>query len=131
MRLPVAVIVLVAAGLSGCGTDDEDAADVARQFLAAVSEQDGDGACRELSEATRAKLEKDEMSPCAEALETVGLSGEGEVVDTEVYVTEARVSLGNGEFAFLGRTPTGWKVSAAGCRPAGGREQPYDCELES
>jgi hypothetical protein len=32
---------------------------------------------------------------------------------------------------FLEETGDGWRVTAAGCRPAPGREAPYDCEVDS
>ena len=35
------------------------------------------------------------------------------------------------ELELFDKTPAGWKVGAAGCKPEGGEEQPDDCELES
>ena len=125
-----ATVVLLAVAFAGCGSEQDDAADVTRSFLRAVAAQNAQAACGELARSTRKKLEKDEMSPCPEALETVGISGEREVTGSDVFGTAAVVSLSGGEYAFLDRTPEGWRISAAGCRPAG-PEEPYDCELES
>ena len=123
-------IAVAGAFLAGCGGQKGDAAAVARDFLAATEAGDARAACASLAPATRAKLEKDEAAPCAEALGRLDLRAADGVTDTQVFVSEARVTLGNGEFAFLGRTPDGWKVSAAGCRPTA-PEEPFDCELES
>lgn len=116
--------------LAGCGAQEGDAAAVARGFLAAIEAGDARAACASLAPATREKLEKDETAQCDEALGKLDLRAADGVTDTEVFVSEARVTLANGEFAFLGRTPDGWKVSAAGCKPTA-PEEPYDCELES
>ena len=129
MRLRAAVVLLTVA-FAGCGSDGEEAADVTRGFLRSVAAQNAQAACGELARSTREKLEKDEMSPCPEALETVGISGEREVTGSDVFGMAAMVSLSGGEYAFLDKTPEGWRISAAGCRPAG-PEEPYDCELES
>ena len=130
MRAPAIALLAAAAVLAGCGSDEDDAAGVTRSFLEAVTAGDAPVACGELSESTREKLEKDEMAPCPEALEKVGLSGEGPVTETVVAGTAARVSLAGGEYAFLDRGPGGWTIAAAGCRPAA-PEEPYECELES
>jgi hypothetical protein len=130
MRSPVITLLAVAAMLAGCGSDEQDAAGVARGFLDSVAAGDGAAACRDLSTSTRQKLEKDERAPCPVAVGKVGLSGESDVTGTDVSGTGAMVSLAGGEHAFLDRTSGGWRVSAAGCRPAAPGE-PYDCELES
>jgi hypothetical protein len=130
VRAPVIVLLAAAAVLVGCGGDEDDAAGVTRSFLDSVAAGDAPAACGELSESTREKLEKDEMAPCPEALEEVGLSGESAVTDSVVAGTAARVSLAGGEYAFLDRGPGGWTIAAAGCKPAAPGE-PYDCELES
>lgn len=129
MGVPAKTTLLVAAALGGCGGEREDAARVAREFQRSVSAQDSGAACAVLAGATREKLERDEGAPCSEALGKLRLEGSG-VTRTDVFVSAARVSLSNGEFAFLGRTPNGWRVSSAGCKPAA-RDRPYDCELES
>ena len=123
---------LTLGALAGCGAggEDERAARVAEQFYSAVAEKDGSTACAQLSESTLTELEKDEMSPCRRAVTELELSGAA-VERSTVYVTSALVELRGGDRVFLDRTPEGWKVSAAGCKPEGGEEQPDDCEIES
>ena len=130
MRRVATAMLAAGALLAGCGGQEGDAAAVARDFLASLSAGDATAACASLAQATREKLEKDEAAPCAEALAELDLRAANGVSDTEVFVSEARVRLANGEYAFLGRTPDGWKVSAAGCKPTA-PEEPYDCELEA
>ena len=129
MRSTAIALASIAAIASGCGDEPATAERVTGEFFAALQEGDADAACDALSGATRAALERNERSPCPEALASLQLTG-GEVTRAQVYVTQARVSLSNGQFVFLGRTPEGWKLDAAGCRPAG-ENQPFDCELES
>jgi hypothetical protein len=45
----------------------------------------------------------------------------------------AMVELSSGETAFLDQGEEGWRLSAIGCKPEGGKpaDRPYDCELES
>lgn len=127
----------LAAGLSlgalaGCGAGEEDerAGRIAEEFYSAVSAKDGARACAQLSESTLTELEKDEMSPCRTAVTELELSG-STVERSTLYVTSALVELRGGDRVFLDRTPEGWKVSAAGCKPEAGEEQPDDCEVES
>jgi hypothetical protein len=127
--LTTACLAAAAAGC-GAGQEDERAAAVAERFYAAVSAKDGSRACAQLSESTVSELEKEEMAPCHEAVTDLQLVGASAQSST-VYVSSARVSLRGGDDVFLDRTPEGWKVSAAGCKPEPGEEQPEDCELES
>jgi hypothetical protein len=129
MRYTAALAILSIAATTGCGDEPATAERVAGEFFAALEKGNAAAACDALSGATRATLERDERAPCPEALGSLQLT-DGDVTRARVYVTQARVGLSNGEFAFLGRTPDGWKVDAAGCRPAG-KDQPFDCELES
>jgi hypothetical protein len=57
----------------------------------------------------------------------------GSVVRVHVYVLNAMVELSSGETAFLDEGEEGWRLSAVGCKPVGGKpaDRPYDCELES
>jgi hypothetical protein len=57
----------------------------------------------------------------------------GSVVQAHVYVLNAMVELSSGEAAFLDQGEEGWRLSAIGCTPVGGKpaDRPYDCELES
>ena len=118
--------------LAGCGAGEEDegAGRVAEEFYTAVAADDGDRACARLSESTVSELESQEMKPCPEAVTQLELSGSA-VERATVYVTSALVELRGGDHVFLDRTPDGWKVSAAGCKPQAGEEQPDDCEVES
>jgi hypothetical protein len=129
MRL-LAITVVLAAMATGCGSDDVDARQVTQGFIAALSSSNGNAACSALTDSTRSKLEQDEGTSCAKAVRDLGLDTKATVTGSDVYVTDARVSLSNGQYAFLGRTPEGWKLDAAGCVPAG-RDEPYECELES
>jgi len=126
------VAALTLGSLVGCGAggEDERAGRVAEEFYSAVAAGDGPRACAQLSESTLSELEKDEMSPCRRAVTELELSGAA-VERSTVYVTSALVELRGGDRVFLDRTPEGWKVSAAGCKPEGGEEQPDDCEVES
>ena len=88
-------------------------------------------ACAELNPETASKLEREEGKPCEDAITGASSCPKGgtRVADTRVYVTSAFSSLAEGTADFLDETPTGWKVSAAGCKPRPGK--PYDCDLES
>jgi hypothetical protein len=128
-RALVACAVLGVA-LSGCGTaaGQRDAKASARRFEHALRAKDGAAACRELTSDVTSSLESSEKKPCDQAILAAGLkpaSGAGHV---SVWETGAQVRLG-GDTLFLDETKNGWKVSAAGCKPAGS-DQPYDCDLK-
>jgi hypothetical protein len=128
-----ALLLLALAGVAvaGCGADrSDDAARVAEGFYAAVAEEDGRRACRQLTPGTASQLEKDEGKPCEEAVLALSLSGE-RAAGSAVYVTAAKVDLDAGDSVFLDEAPGGWRIAAAGCRPQPGEEAPYDCELDS
>ena len=121
--------VLALATLAGCGSGgaERDAAGVLERFQDAAARGDGAAACEQLAEETRSELEKQEAKPCDEAVLGLGLS-RARVSRTVVDVTSAAVDLAGGGRAYLDKTPRGWKVSAAACRPQPGR--PWDCELK-
>jgi hypothetical protein len=129
-RLVVALIVAAAAG--GCARDgDRDAVQaVTDRFYAALDTGDGDQACAQLSPAMRDELESQEQQACGEAVGSLQLEG-GALVRVQVYVTNAKADLASGETAFLSLTREGWRLSAVGCMPVGGKpaDRPYDCEL--
>ncbi|HYI80554.1 MAG TPA: hypothetical protein VEW67_06815 [Thermoleophilaceae bacterium] len=132
-NLTLVVIAGVGVGfpLAGCGaTDSEGARDAAQRLYVAYSDDDGAAACATLSDDTRKQLVEDEQKPCPEAVLELDLSGTA-TVGAEAYVTEAKVETDGGDSVFLEETGDGWRVTAAGCRPAPGREAPYDCEVES
>jgi hypothetical protein len=129
MRCTAIATLIVAAIASGCGDEPASAERVTGEFFAALQDGDGSAACAALSGAVRETLERDERAPCPEAVVSLGLES-GDVTQAQVYVTQAQVALSNGQFAFLGRTPEGWKLDAAGCAPSE-KDEPFDCELES
>jgi hypothetical protein len=132
MRWMVPALVIAAVAAPGCGGNEEahEAERVAADFFTALERRDGEAACAVLSTTTRETLRRDERSPCPEAIKTLGLSG-GAVREADVYVTQARVTLAGGDAVFLGRTPAGWRVDAAGCSTPPTKDEPFDCELES
>jgi hypothetical protein len=135
MRARYAMLVLACVGalaLSACGAGDRapDAASVAERFQTSLEAEDGAAACAELSEETVSALEREEEKPCDEAILTLDLPRGERARDTTAYVTSAAVTLSDGSAAFLDEGPDGWKVAAAGCRPAGD-QKPFECELEN
>lgn len=128
---PAAVACLIAAALAACGTADRerDAAGVTERFHAALDANDGQAACEELSEETASKLEQQEEKPCEEAILGLELPKGGTVTVHEVEERSAYTELSAGGADFLDEGPTGWKISAAGCRPTA-PDQPYECVLE-
>jgi hypothetical protein len=127
-------LVLLVSMLAGCGQSDDrvEARGVAERFFAAVESGDGGAACDQLSLDTRSKLEGDEQSPCAEAIGELQIEP-GPLAAIELFLTNAKADLENGESAFLSLTPDGWRLSAVGCKPREGApsEEPMDCELEA
>jgi hypothetical protein len=131
--VPIALLVL-ALGAAGCGNsgDRNEAADVAQRFFAAIESGDGAAACRELSVDTRETFEQDEQKPCREAIVDANIEPDA-LVSTEVFAVNAKADLANGDSAFLSLTAEGWRLSAVGCKPAGGSpsDVPMDCEIEA
>jgi hypothetical protein len=122
-------LALAVLALAGCGRSGDRATvrSVAEGFYAAVGSHDGARACGWLSADARQTLEKDESSPCAQAVDHLKLSGR-RARRVEVYSTDAAVALRGGDTVYLQDTARGWRISAAGCRdPAD--DQPADCEL--
>ncbi len=128
----VVALALAAFALGGCGrSGDRDAVrDAARGFYAAVDGYDGERACALLSADTREALEDQEAEPCAKAVEGLDLTG-GRPGAVRVFSTEALVELTGGDTVFLGHTAQGWRISAAGCRPAKRHGAPAECEVEA
>ena len=108
--------------------DDPAARETVARFAAAIEREDGEAACAELTDDARSNLESQEKKPCEEAILSLELSG-GEVARVDVADTSAAVDLTEGDRAYLDRTPEGWRIGEAGCRPRPG--EPYDCELQS
>ena len=124
--------LLIAVPLAACGTGarEHDAAAVAERFHAALEQGDGKAACGELSAQTASKVEQQEGKPCEQAILTLKLPKGGIAAVRRVEVTSAYIRLAGGSADFLDEGPDGWKVSAAGCKPASSSDQPYDCEVE-
>ena len=127
-------IALACVLTAGCGQSDDrsEVRAVAERFFAAVTAGDGAAACAELSADTRSQLESQEGGDCRETVTGLTLEG-GELAREQVYMTSAKVDLASGQSAFLSRTEQGWRLSAVGCEPEGGKpaDRPYDCELEA
>jgi hypothetical protein len=123
--LGLVAAVLATATLGGCARLQED--DVGR-VAAAFEDPAATPAdrCALLAPSTLQTLESDESAPCADAIGQVPLPG-GAVESVEVWGGDAQVRMG-GDTVFLTETPSGWRVTAAACRPRG--ELPYDCEVE-
>ncbi|MGY1713435.1 hypothetical protein ACI78R_03165 [Geodermatophilus sp. SYSU D01106] len=112
--------VLLVSGCSDVHLPDVEQA--ARDFAAG----DADARCALLTDAAVQAVQHEEPAGCPVALEDLPL-GTGEVESAQVWDSEAQVRLAD-DTLFLTRTPGGWEVAAAGCRPAGdGR---YDCLVE-
>lgn len=123
-----ALVALLA--LTGCGTagDESAARSSVGRFEASIAAKDGAAACHELSQATSSSLESSEKKPCEQAILSAGLKPARTVTDASVWVTGAQVKL-DGDTLFLDKVSTGWKISAAGCKPMSS-DEPYDCELK-
>jgi hypothetical protein len=120
--LPAAVGAVL---LSGCSSAERPGA----EKVATAFEDQGAGAqqrCELLAPITLETFEKDASAPCANAIQQVALKG-GEVRSVQVWGDDAQVQMA-GDTVFLTQTPSGWRVTAAGCQPRD--EQPYDCEVE-
>ncbi|HVL94462.1 MAG TPA: hypothetical protein VM266_01240 [Solirubrobacteraceae bacterium] len=126
-----AAAAAVAGGCGGQATAGE-AERVVEEFYGAVRAGDGDRACRLLSAQARSRLESQTSQACDGVITRLRYSG-GDIVDSHVFITNARVRLRSGERAFLGREDGRWRLDAIGCNPPPGdpREQPADCELEA
>ena len=127
-------LLLLCLAATGCGrTGDRDrATEVAQKFLQAVGAGDGAVACGLLADDTRTALEDEEQKPCGEAIGSLQIEP-GAPTAVELYLTNAKADLDNGDSAFLSETADGWRVSAAGCKRGDGppADAPMDCELEA
>jgi hypothetical protein len=130
MRMVGPAVVLAAAALvAGCGSAParEDAATAAAErFVNAIADRDGAAACAVLAPKTVEELEKS-GGTCDEAVLDEDLPEPGPVETADVYGQWARVVMPENTL-FLAVFRDGWRVVAAGCRPAG--EGPYDCAVQ-
>jgi hypothetical protein len=127
-------LLLLCLAATGCGRsgDRDRATEVAGKFLQAVAAGDGAVACGLLAADTRKALEDEEQEPCPEAIGGLQIEP-GSPTAVELYLTNAKADLDNGDSAFLSETEAGWRVSAAGCKRGDGppADAPMDCELEA
>jgi hypothetical protein len=117
---------LIALGLALTGCASASDGDVAR--AAAVFEDPTAAAqtrCSLLAPATLTSMQQSE--PCEVRIGHLPLRG-GPLRSVQVWGGDAQVKLG-GDTVFLTETGTGWKVTAALCRPRG--EAPYDCAVDA
>lgn len=131
-RLAAALAAAVA--VVGCGTSDDrdQARGVVERFYDALRHDRAQDACAQLSAATASQLESQTGQSCRGVITRLDYDG-GAIIDTQVYITNAKVDQRNGESTFLGREPTGWKITALACKPADGkpRDRPFECEVEA
>jgi hypothetical protein len=125
MRARTALLVLVGPVLvlGGCAS----AAQPEVEKVAAVFEEPGTDPqfrCDLLAPATRESLES--SGPCTEAVRQLPTTS-GAVHAVQVWGRDAQAKVGS-DTVFLTRTDSGWKVSAALCRPRG--DAPYDCQVQ-
>ena len=120
----------VVLGACGGGQDEERARAAAEDLYAAAKAGDGQRACELLGQSTVQQLEKDEKEACEEAVTGLELAG-SRAERTAVFINEALVRMRGGDTVFLEETPSGWRVSAAGCKPPPSRGEPFECEVES
>ena len=128
-------LLVIVAGIAGAiaiglvrEADDDAAGVTVERFAAAIEAKDGAGACALLTEDAVTALQSQEKKSCEDAILSLDLSG-GRAVFVDVADTSAVVDLSEGDRAYLDKTPSGWRIGAAGCKPQPNR--PYDCELES
>jgi hypothetical protein len=128
----VPALVALALVTTGCGRegDRNRVSALTESFLTAVQQHDGSTACAALSNETVKQLESQEGKRCARAVTSLDVSP-SRVRRAQVYLVNAKVDLNDGESAFLSRTRDGWRLSAVGCRPTGGKpaDRPFECEV--
>ena len=133
-RPALLLLVLAALLAGGCGTQDDrdEARATVERFYDAIREDDGEAACEELGESLLEQVESQTEQSCRGVITRLEYEG-GEIVGTEVYITNAKVDLRSGESAFLSREPDGWKLSAIGCKAEKGKpaDRPFECEVDS
>jgi hypothetical protein len=119
---------------AACGRDGDrtQVRTIADRFLQALENHDGPAACAELSSDTRKQLESSQQRPCREAVGGIGIQ-RAPVTRVQVFVTNAKVDLADGDSLFLSEGTQGWQLSAVGCRPQGSKpaDRPYDCALQA
>jgi hypothetical protein len=111
--------------LAGCSsTQEPEVTRVATAFE--NSSGNAEARCDLLAPATLKAFEKDQTSPCSDAVGQLSLAG-GAVRSVEIWGSDAQVRM-SGDTVFLTDTQAGWRVTAASCRSQG--DAPYDCRVE-
>ncbi|WP_282692545.1 hypothetical protein [Streptomyces sp. CC208A] len=130
--LPYAAGVLLAAFLlSGRGAlaaREDGATGAGRRFAAAVAAGDHRTACALLAPETRDRVEEDAQAPCGPGLREAELPTAGLPRGVDVYGSEALPRM-TGDTLFLSLFDAGRLVTAAGCEPQGGGDEPYRCSV--
>ncbi|MER5294499.1 hypothetical protein ABT382_20865 [Streptomyces pharetrae] len=121
----VAVVVLTSCG-SASERRDRVTEEVTR-FESALQAGRHAYLCAALAPSTKEELEHSDADACERVVGEQNLPPAGAVRTVDVYGGQARVVLEH-DTIFLTRFPTGWKVTAAGCRPR--PAQPYQCEIK-
>lgn len=126
----LAPLLLVPAVLAVSACTPSSQADVqaaARNFQTAVHDGDVRAACGMLADEARRSLESASARSCPDALTAIRLPT-GEPTSVEVWGDNGQARLPGGAL-FLAEFGTGWKITAAGCRPR--QQQPYACAVRS
>jgi hypothetical protein len=132
------MLVVIATGLvvySALGivrnSDDPAAGDVVTAFGRALRQHDGKRACALLGNDTQSRVEQDRKKPCEQGIVEIASDVEPDGPLTRVSVSESSgfVTTADGSAFFVGKTPAGWRLSAAGCKRQAG-DAPYSCALQ-
>ena len=124
----VVATVLASAACSAPSSESQSAAaGRSAQTFAAALPANSSAACALLAPQTVQELEQTSGS-CDRGIADAQLPRAGKVVDVQVYGLDAMVELEH-DTMFLALFGTGWRVTAAGCKP---QEQgrPYSCEIK-
>lgn len=120
-----AALILILAGCTPSGSRDA-AADVAAQFVDAITRHDGGQACGLLTANARSSASGATDTPCAQAVLNVKENGI-DIHAVQIWGDRAQVKVGT-DVLFLAHFDTGWRVNDAGCKP-----QPraaYACDVD-
>jgi hypothetical protein len=134
MLLRVTLVCALALSVSACGRsgDRGQVSAVTQRFLQAVRDHDGARACALLSTQTAQQVAQQAGTSCRKAVVDLKVAPHA-VTRVQVYITNAKVDLAGGESAFAELTTNGWRLSAVGCTPDGGKpaDRPYTCEAQA
>jgi hypothetical protein len=120
--------VFLVIGFSHPDSSERHARATVERFFTALEQHDGRRACAQLTEDAASAVEQQERRPCNDAILSLEIEP-GEPGGVDIEVNSGKVALPHGQAVFLDETAQGWRISAAGCKPATGG--PYECELEA